>query len=184
MARIGTRGAALTVAAALALLAVAQGVAVARGGPLPEGVALAALPNGYSYATREDRIVVIGFQLRNDGDRELEVLDLAQDLPGLELRDVVVSGEPFDFDSAGEGEAALPAFRLERGTVVEVTLSYRLAGCPQVPQDPRPLPVRVRAGRSAGLLQVRMPTAPSDEPDAGPDDEEEWQSVLVRDLCG
>ena len=184
MGRIGTKSAALGVAGALALLAVAQGVAVARGGPLPEGVGVTALPNGYSYATREDRLVVIGFQLRNDGDRAVEVLDLAQDLPGLELRDVVVSGEPFDFSAAGEGEAPLPAFRMSRGTVVEVTLSYRLAACPQVPQDARPLPVRVRAGRSTGLLQVRMPTAPSDEPDAGPDDEEEWQSVLVRDLCG
>lgn len=180
MGRIGV----LSVASALALLAVAQGVAVARGGPLPAGAAVTALPNGYSYATRADRLVVIGFQLRNSGDRALEVLDLAEDLPGLVLQDVVVSGEPFDFGSAGDGDAALPAFRLDRGTVVEVTLSYRLSACPQVPEDARPLPVRVRAGRAGGLLRVDMPTAPSDEPDAGVDDEDEWQSVLVRDLCG
>ena len=180
MGRIGTT----SIASALALLAVAQGVAVARGGPLPAGAAVTALPNGYSYATRDGRVVVIGFQLRNSGDRALEVLDLAQDLPGLTLQDVVVSGEPFEFSSAGEGEAALPSFRLDRGTVVEVTLAYRLSACPQVPEDPRPLPVRVRAGRATGTLAVRMPTAPSDEADAGPDDEDEWQSVLVRDLCG
>jgi hypothetical protein len=180
MRRIGV----LSVGSALALLGVAQGVAVARGGPLPAGVAVTALPNGYSYATREDRLVVIGFQLRNSGDRPLQVLDLAEDLPGLVLQDVVVSGEPFDFSSAGDGDAALPAFRLGRGTVVEVTLSYRLSACPQVPEDARPLPVRVRAGRATGLLRVDMPTAPSDEAEAGPDDEDEWQSVLVRDLCG
>ena len=177
-------GATASVAGALALLAVAQGVAVGRGGPLPAGAAVTVLPNGYSYATREDRVVVIGFQLRNTGDRALQVLDLAQDLPGLVLQDVVVSGEPFDFSAAGDGDAPLPAFRLDRGTVVEVTLSYRLSACPQVPEDPRPLPVRVAAGRATGVLQVQMPTAPSDEADAGPDDEDEWQSVLVRDLCG
>ena len=184
MGRIGTRSAAGAAAAALALLAVAQGAAVARGGPLPDDAAVTALPNGYSYATREDRLVVVGFQLRNSGDRPLQVLDLAEDLPGLVLTDVVVSGEPFDFASAGDGDAPLPAFRLDRGTVVEVTLSYRLAACPQVPEDPRPLPVRVRAGRATGVLRVDMPTAPSDEPDAGADAEDQWQSVLVRDLCG
>ena len=180
MGRIGTAA----VAVALALLAVAQGVAVARGGPLPEGVALTALPNGYSYATRPGLEVVIGFQLKNTGDRPLQVTDLAADVPGLELQDVVVSGEPFEFAAAGEGAAELPAFRLERGTVVEVALTYKLGACTEVPDEPRPLPVEVRAGRGSGVLAVRMPTAPADDPDAGPDDEEEWQRVLVRDLCG
>lgn len=180
MGRLGAAG----VAGALALLAMAQTVVVVRGGPLPAGAALTALPNGYSYATRDDLVVVLGFQLQNTGDRPLRVTEVAADVPGLQLQDVVVSGEPFDFASAGEGPAPLPAFELARGTVVEVTLAYRLTACPQVPQDPRPVPVRVRAGRSSGVLAVRMPTAPADDPDAGPQEEEQWQRVLVRDLCG
>lgn len=180
MGRISTSAVGL----ALALLAVAQGVAVARGGPLPGSAELTALPNGYSYATRDDRVVVLGFQLQNSGGLPLRVDDVAGDLPGLALEDVVVSGEPFDFDSAGEGEQPLPSFLLPRGTVVEVTLSYRLQSCSQVPSDVRALAVQTRAGRSQGVLAVAMPTAPSDDPDAGPDDEEQWQTVLVRDLCG
>jgi hypothetical protein len=179
MGRISTSAVGL----ALTLLAVAQGVAVARGGPLPGGAELTTLPNGYSYATR-DRVVVLGFQLQNTGELPLRVNAIAGDLPGLALEDVVVSGEPFDFDSAGEGDQPLPAFVLPRGTVVEVTLSYRLQACSQVPADVRPLPVQARAGRGQGVFAVAMPTAPSDDPDAGPDDEEQWQTVLVRDLCG
>jgi hypothetical protein len=168
---------------ALALLGAAQAAAVLTA-PLPGGAGLTALPNGYSYATRGDSEVLIGFQMRNTGDRPLRLLDLGADLPGLRLVDVVGSGDPFDYRSAGEGEAALPPFRLAADAVVEITLVYRLEACSSVPEGRRPMPVRVRSGQADGTLKVPLPTAPSDDEDAGPDDEDEWQEVLVRDLCG
>lgn len=174
----------LLVAAALLAVGVGQGVAVTRTPELPAGIELTALPNGYSYATRDDRLVVVGFQMQNTGDVGVRLRDLAADLPGLELADVVVSGEPFRFMSAGEGAEPVPPFDLEPGVVIEVSLAYRLVACPKVPEDSRPMPVAASVGRARGLLQVPLPTAPADDEDAGPDDEEQWQRVLVRDLCG
>ena len=174
----------LLVGVSLLALGAAQAVAVTRDRSLPPEAAVVALPNGYSYATRENRQTVIGFQLRNTGSVPLQVRDLGADLPGLRLVDVVVSGEPFKFSSAGEGEAPLPAFPLEPGVVVEVSLVYELKSCGAVPIDERPMPLLASADGGEGRLDVPLPTAPADDPDAGPDDEEQWQNVLVRDLCG
>lgn len=174
----------LAVGGALALLALGQAVAVARGGPLPAVASLTALPNGYSYATLDGRTAVAGFQVRNTGPVALLLRDLTTSLPGLELEDVVLSGEPTDYAAVGAGSGPLPALEVAPGDVLEVLLTYRLTGCTQVPQDARPLLVRASAGRDDGVLRVALPTAPADDPDAGPDDEEQWQQVLVRDLCG
>lgn len=174
----------LLVGVSLLALGAAQATALVRETPLPEQAAVAALPNGYSYATRPNRLLVLGFQLRNTGSLPLRVRDLGADLPGLRLDDVVVSGEPFRFSSAGEGAAPLPEFGLDPGVVVEVALVYELESCAAVPGDVRPMPLLASAGRAEGLLRVPLPTAPADDPDAGPDDEEQWQKVLVRDLCG
>ena len=174
---------ALVVAVALGLVAVGQAAALVRTPPLTEDVGISALPNGYSYATRGSALL-FGFQLVNDGDRDLRVLDLGRRVEGLEILDVVVSGEPFAYMTAGEGPDPVPAFRLERGTVVEVTLVYRVTSCRDVPAAGRALTVVARDGRSEGRLQVPLPTAPSDDEDAGPDDEDQWQQVLVRDVCG
>lgn len=173
-----------SVGVALLLLAAGQALAVARGGPLPGDAELTALPNGYSYATREGRLAVAGFQLRNTGGVELRVRELTATLPGLELLDVVVSGEPTLYRAAGEGPGPVPELDVAPGDVIEVLLTYRLSACPKVPQDRYPLVVRASVGRSRGVLRVALPTAPSEEPDAGPDDEVEWQRVLIRDLCG
>ena len=174
----------LLVGVSLLALGAAQAAAVVRGEALPEQAAVAALPNGYSYATRPNRLVVLGFQLRNTGEVGLSVVDLGADLPGLRLADVVVSGEPFKFSSAGEGSAPLPEFPLRPGVVVEVALVYELLSCGAVPTDLRPMPLLASADGAEGRLEVPLPTAPADDPDAGPDDEEQWQQVLVRDLCG
>ena len=173
----------LVVGAALLAVGAGQAAAVLLGGPLPGDVGLTALPNGYSYATR-DSDVLIGFQMQNTGARELELLGLGADLPGLRLVDVVGAGDPFDYRSVGEGADPLPPFVLRKDAVVEITLVYRLEACSAVPDDRRPMPVTVRAGRADGTLQVPLPTAPADDEDAGPDDEDQWQNVLVRDLCG
>ena len=53
-----------------------------------------------------------------------------------------------------------------------------------MPSDERTVPVSVRVGRASGVLDVPVPGAPSEAVDAGPDDLEPWQQVLVRDLCG
>ena len=173
----------LVVGGALLAVGAGQAAAVALGGPLPDDVELTALPNGYSYATR-DSDVLIGFQLQNTGAREVRLESLGADLPGLRLVDVVVAGDPVDYRAVGEGPDPLPAFDLRADAVAEITLVYRLEACAGVPEDRRPMPVVVRAGRADGTLLVPLPTAPSDEEDAGPDDEEQWQQVLVRDLCG
>lgn len=172
------------VVVALVLLGVGQALAVARGGPLPADAELTALPNGYSYATREGRVAVAGFQLQNTGGVRLRVEELSVELPGLELKDVVVSGEPTRYMAAGEGPGPVPEFDVAPGDVIEVLLTYRLSACPKVPQDRYPLVVRASAGRDGGVLRVALPTAPSEAVDAGPDDEVEWQRVLIRDLCG
>jgi hypothetical protein len=172
----------LAVAAALLVLAAAQATAVLRPQMLPAGASVEALPNGYSYATDGDRVVV-GFQVRNNGDRDLEVVDIGAGLPGLELVDVTASGEPFRFEIAGGGTAPLPAFDLTTGTVIEVNLVYRVLRCADVPRDDRALAVAARTERGQGVLPLPLPRLPSDAVDAGPDDEDPWQQVLVRDVC-
>ena len=172
----------VAVAVALALVAVGQAVTVLRPRELPSGASVSALPNGYSYSTEGDR-AQLGFQLRNDGDLTVRVLSVRAAVPGLELVDVVASGEPFRFAAVGAGDAELPAFALEPGTVIELNLVYRLRRCGDVPRDARDVVVRAGAGGARGPLAVPLPGQPSDAVDAGPDDEDPWQQVLVRDLC-
>lgn len=169
-------------AVALALVAAGQGLALAEDRSLPDDVGLAALENGYSYATLGE-VAVIGFQLRNPGDRSVTVLDVGSDISGLELVDVVVSGGPVDFREAGEGEQPLPAFVMDAGEVAELTLRYAVRSCSAVPVADQPVPFRLRAGRRTGTVGVAIPKAPSESLGAGPDDEDPWQRVLVRDLC-
>lgn len=171
-------------AVALALAAVAAGQAAVVVGPreLPGGTSVQALPNGYSYGTDGDRAVV-GFQLRNDGERSLRVVAIGTDLPGLELLDVVASGEPFRYDVVGVGAAPLPPFDLATGTVIEVNLVYRVRRCSEVPRDDQAVPVTAGTGWSRGVLALLLPRQPAAAVDAGPDDEDPWQQVLVRDLC-
>lgn len=170
------------VGAALFVLAAGQLAAVAQSRTLPAGASVEALPNGFSYATTEDR-VQLGFQLRNDGERVLTVTGLGTDLPGLELLDVVASGEPFGFAAVGGGSGPLPRFDLTPGTVIEINLVYGLRSCLAVPRDARTVPVIVRAGLSRGVLDLALPGLPSEAVGARPDDEDPWQRVLVRDLC-
>jgi len=171
------------VALALLLVAGGQAVELLRPRALPGDVAVEVLPNGYSYLTAGDRVQV-GFQLRNSGPVPVEVVDIGAALPGLALADVVASGEPFRFSAVGTGEQPLPAFELRPGTVIEVNLVYRLEECADVPAGERTVPVTVRVGRADGVLDVPVPGAPAEAVDAGPDDVEPWQRVLVRDLCG
>jgi hypothetical protein len=172
----------LAVALALAAVSVGQAVTVLRPQPLATGAAVEALPNGYSYAV-DGELAMIGFQLRNGGERAVRVLGIGADLPGLRLVDVGASGEPFRFELVGVGPEPLPAFDLPPGTVIEVNLSYRVGRCADVPGDDRPVPVRARTGRGEGVLALRLPGQPAEAIDAGPDDEDPWQRVLVRDLC-
>ena len=169
-----------------ALVALAAGQAAALLGPraLPPAVALEALPNGFSYSVLSGDTTQLGFQLRNSGDRLLRVSTVASDLPGLDLVDVVASGEPFAFTEVGAGSDPLPAFDLPAGTVIEIGLVYRVESCELVPRDARPVPVTVETGRSRGTLALALPGLPAEAVDAAPDDEDPWQQVLVRDLCG
>ncbi len=172
----------VAVAVALAAVAAGQVAAVLRPQPLPATASVEALPNGYSYATEGDRLLV-GFQLRNAGDVGLRVVAIGADLPGLQLVDVAAAGQPFDFAAVGEGAAPLPEFALRGGTVIEVTLVYRVRSCAAVPRDEQLVPVTVIAGRAEGVLPLLLPRAPAAAVDAGPDDEDPWQQVLVRDVC-
>lgn len=167
---------------ALVLLGGAQAWAALRPQPLPAGAAVEALPNGYSYGTDGDRATV-GFQLRNAGDRPLRVVDVGAQLPGLQAVDVTVSGAPPAFDVNGEGPDPLRSFELPAGTVVEVSLVYRVRRCSEVPRDRRDVVVAVESGRAQGALLVPLPGQPAEAVDAGPDDQDPWQRVLVRDLC-
>lgn len=172
----------LVVAALLLTLAAAQAAALLWPRGLPADAAVEALPNGFSYATDGDTAVV-GFQLRNSGGRDLRVLSIAADVPGLELVDVTASGEPFRFETVGAGTVVLPAFDLPATTVIEVNLRYLVRRCGEVPADDLPLLIAARAELGEGLLAVPLPGLPSEAVDAAPDDEDPWQRVLVRDLC-
>jgi hypothetical protein len=171
------------VGAALVLLAAGQTGALLLPRDLPPGASVEVLPNGFSYATTGDT-AQLGFQLRNSGDRSLRITAVGTDLPGLELVDVVASGEPFGFTAVGAGGEPLPEFDLTTGTVIEINLAYSLGSCGAVPRDSRPVPVTARTGRSRGVLAVPLPGLPADAVGSGPDDEDPWQQVLVRDLCG
>lgn len=170
------------VAVALGLLAAGQAAAVTRTPALPPGVTVEVLPNGYSYSTAGDQ-VRLGFQLRNSGRTTVRVTGIGADLPGLALADVVASGEPFRFTAVGQGPGALPVFALSAGTVIEINLIYRVRRCREVPGDVRPVPVALAVGRARGVRPVPVPGLPSEAVDAGPDDEDPWQRVLVRDVC-
>lgn len=170
------------VALALALLAAGQGAALLRTPGLPDAVRVEALVNGYSYGTDGERATV-GFQLANRGEEPVRVLAAGRDGPGLELVDVVAAGAPVGFRAAGAGSELLPAFDLQPGLVVELSLVYRVTDCGRVPSAPFPVTLRLAAARARGVVEVPLPRYPDDAPDAGPDDEVEWQTVLVRDLC-
>jgi hypothetical protein len=172
----------LTLAVALAVLGAAQAVAALRL-PVPlEAVDLTVTKENYGFLT-VGREMMVTFQLRNDGPRAVEIRGLGEDLPGLEGTDVSGSGEPFAFRAAGIGPEPLPAFDLPPGVIVVITLTYRLASCSAVPQEPRPLPVQVRDGRASGTVRVPIPQLPDDNAGATADEVVEWQSVLIRDLC-
>lgn len=170
------------VATALGLLAAGQVVTLVRTPALPSGVTVEVLPNGYSYSTAGDA-VRLGFQLRNSGRTTVQVTGIGADLPGLALADVVASGQPFRFTAVGAGPGALPPFSLTAGTVIEVNLVYRVRRCREIPVDARPVPVALAVGRARGIRSVPVPGLPSEAVDAGPDDEDPWQQVLVRDVC-
>jgi hypothetical protein len=170
------------VAVALVLLGGGQAAAVRAVGDLPGDVALAALENGYSYGTT-DRLATLGFQLVNSGDRAVRVVDVGRSLPGLELVDVVAGGSSLAGEVLGAGSDPLPEFPLATGDVVELTLVYDVADCAEVPTTRAPLPVEVQAGRARGTVLVPLPTSVAADPDAPPGAMDEWQQVLVRDVC-
>jgi hypothetical protein len=166
----------------LLLLAVAQGLAVQRASALPGDVRLVALKEGFGDRTDGD-VATVGFQLRNTG-RAVEVLAVGRDGPGLELVDVFASGEPVGFRAAGEGAALLPRFHLAPDAVVVLTLAYRVRDCDLVPRRPFPVTLLLRVGDAQDVVEVPLPTYHSERPGAGPDEEQQWQTALVQDLCG
>ena len=171
------------VASALALLAVAQAVAVLRVPAPLEDVALTVPKEAFGFDV-DGREVAVTFQLRNAGERTVRVSDLGEPLPGLELVDVVATGSPVGFRENGRGDQPLEPFDLEPEAVALMVVTYRLAACNDVPEQVRPVPVAVRDGRARGQVRVALPQLPDDAAGAGADDVVEWQSVLVRDLCG
>lgn len=172
----------LVVGLALGLLAAAQVVAVRAPQPLPGGVALAVPLENYSF-TRGPERAVVNFELENTGTRPLQVLGLGASIPGLELRDVAASGEPVGFRSVGGGPQQLPAFALPAGGRVVLTLTFTASDCGAVPEQPRPLAVRVASGRGTGTLAVAPASLPDDRVGARADAVAAWQVALVRDLC-
>lgn len=172
----------LVVGLCLAALAAAQTAAALRL-PLPlEGVELRSTKENYAF-TADGRVLTVSFQLRNEGREPVRVIGIGEDLPGLELVDVVAAGEPLGFRSRGAGDDDLPPFRVTPGTAVVVAMTYQLVACASVPETPRPVPVAVRDGRSRGTVRAALPQLPDDTAGAGTDDLAEWQSVLVRELC-
>jgi hypothetical protein len=172
----------LVVALALAALGIGQAVALTRDLPLPAEVMLTVPLEGYAFTTESDTAVV-GFQLRNDGVRELRVGEVGAAVPGLQLVDVTAAGEATGFRSVGDGSTALPEFVLAPDGTVVVQLRFRAEDCSSVPADLRPVSVEVRASRGLGTLQVALPPLPDDGALARPDDQLPWQQVLIRDLC-
>ena len=170
-------------AAGLLLLAVAQVVVVSRTSPPLQGAVLTVPKEAFGFGL-DQRDVTVTFQLRNDSDRPLRVAGVGEPLPGLELVDVVASGSPLGFRESGRGPGPLEEFELEPEAVALLALTYRLAGCGQVPAGPQPVPVDTRDGRARGTVRVPLPQLPSDAASAGPEDVTEWQQVLVRELCG
>ena len=163
------------VGASLAVLAAWQTAAVLRP-PLDVLPVLAVLGEGFSYTASRGEATV-AFQVRNDDDRTVGVRGIGRSVPGLELRDVVVSGEPTGFRQVGAGAAALGPFDLAPGQVAVVELRYRIADCAAVPAGDEPVPVEVRVGRARGIAVVRLPEF-ADGPAV-----EHWPQVAVRDAC-
>jgi hypothetical protein len=171
------------VATSLLLLAVAQVVALSRTAPTLREAVLTVPKEAFGLSA-DRRDVTVTFQLRNDGDRALRVAAVGESLPGLELLDVVATGSPLEFRESGRGTDELEAFALEPEAVALLALTFRLSGCGQVPAGAQPVPVDLRAGRARGTVRVALPRLPSDAATAGPDDLVEWQTALVRELCG
>lgn len=167
---------------ALGLLATAQVLVLTREPRLPDDVRLVALKEGFGDRT-DGPVAVVGFQLRNEG-RDVEVLAAGRDGPGLELVDVWASGEPVGFRAAGQGAELLPRFALPSDGVVVLTLAYRVTDCTAVPRSAFPVTLRVRAAGAQDVLEVPLPTYPAEREGAGPGEDEQWQTALVRDLCG
>lgn len=169
---------AAVVAVALVLLAGGQAAAVRSPAELADSAGLEVLESGYSFASDGTRATV-GFRLLNSGGEPVEVRAAGNDAPGLLLVDVVASGAPVGFAAAGEGEALLPAFDLPPGDPVILQLVYEVQDCLLVPSTPLLVPVRVQVGRAGGVVEVALPRLTGE----GPEDQLEWQEVLVREVC-
>jgi hypothetical protein len=148
MGRIGRPAVATVTGVALALLAVAQGLALLRVPAPLDSVALSVPKEAFGFAI-DQREVTVTFQLRNDGDRSVRVTDVGEPLPGLELVDVVATGSPLEFRESGRGEPPLEAFDLEPEAVALLVVTYRLVACNEVPAQAQPVPIGVRSGRAA-----------------------------------
>lgn len=183
MGRIRSVSRASFVASALALLAVAQGVAALQVPRPLQAAALSVPKEAFGFAI-EQREVTVTFQLRNDGDGTVVVTGVGESLPGLELVDVVATGTPLDFRESGRGAGPLEPFDLQPEAVALMVVTYRLVACNAVPAQPQPVPVGIRSGRATGQVRVGLPQLPSDAASAADTDVVEWQRVMVRDLCG
>ena len=171
----------VVIGAALALLAVGQLGALVRTPGLPDDVGLEAEPFGYGFLTEGDQATVF-FNLTNRGERRLRVLAVGRDGPGLELVDVVASGAPLGFRAGGEGDEPMPRFTLPPGETIVLRLVHRV-GCADVTDAAFPVPLRLQQGRAKDVVTVALPRLPDDAEDAGPDDEVEWQTAMVKELC-
>lgn len=174
----------LAVGSALAVLAAGQAVALQRPAPEPEGVVLRVPLELYGFSSREDGTQTVTFQLRNEG-RDVVVELISEALPGAQLVDRVVAGEPVGFREVGLGpDEDVEPFPLAAGTTAVVSLTYRPDGCFGTPTADEPVDVTVSAGGRTGVVPVTLPTLPDDAVGATPTDVVPWQVVLVRRLCG
>jgi hypothetical protein len=175
---------ALVPAVGLALLAAGQAATLLQAPALPRDLELVVTKENYGFFPSDRGTVAVGFQVRNDGSRAVRVSAVDAAVPGLALVDVTGAGEPFGFRSTGEGGAPLPTFELAPGAVVVLTLAYDLVSCTKVPDDVRPVRLTLTDGRSEGVAAVPLPPLPDDAEDASAEDVVQWQTVVVRDLCG
>ncbi len=176
-ARPQSTGGVRAVAISLALVAIGQGIALAENRGLPAAVRLTVPDAGYTVGTPSDPALVV-FQLDNPGPA-LDLKAVLVAVPGLELVDVVAAGSSTGGRTLGEGEQALPTFRLVES--VTLSLRFEVTDCDAIDDRPYPVRVQLQDGRRRGEVPLTLRDYPDLSGDGGAD--LRWQQVLAFAVC-
>jgi hypothetical protein len=153
------------------------------------GLLVAHLAHGHAGGYGDGRdigVIHYDFEVVNDGQFAIEILDVGRSGPGLEQ-------VPFPSEIGGHYTEVVSTARLRPGEKVFLGVAYRVTDCDAVPDEPWPVPVRVDRWWGTQTVWIVLPTQsregfqlPPDRTHNGAvswDWDVEWQRNLADAHC-